>query len=191
MTAIALGQGAKPGDEALAVAIFDSLGQTTMVDESLMHTVTAVSGSGPAYVFVLAEAMQQAAVDLGMDQATAQLLVNQTICGAGKLLVEADEGRTRFAPINPAPPVTSVRTQPPSCLAARRHSTQHQHDGAARVTAPHEALSAAPSNIDWNRVYEWLASVESLRESTNTRLSGGLSTPVSHRGVHVMTTEVD
>ena len=35
--------------------------------------------------------MQQAAADLGMDQATAQLLVNQTICGAGKLLVEADE----------------------------------------------------------------------------------------------------
>ncbi len=91
MTAIALGQGANAGDEALAVAIFDSLGRTTIVDESLMHTVTAVSGSGPAYVFLLAEAMQQAAVDLGMDQATAQLLVNQTICGAGKLLVEADE----------------------------------------------------------------------------------------------------
>ncbi len=91
MTAIALGHGAKAGDEALAVAIFDSLGQTTTVDESLMHVVTAVSGSGPAYVFLLAEAMQQAAVDLGMDQATAQLLVNQTISGAGKLLVEADE----------------------------------------------------------------------------------------------------
>ncbi|MEE8154210.1 MAG: pyrroline-5-carboxylate reductase [Phycisphaerales bacterium] len=91
MAAIALGEGARPGDESLAVAVFDSLGETTMVDESLMHAVTAVSGSGPAYIFLLAEAMQQAAEELGLDRSTSQLLVKQTICGAGKLLVEADE----------------------------------------------------------------------------------------------------
>ena len=57
-----------------------------------MHAVTAVSGSGPAYVFLLAEAMEQAGVGLGLDRNTARLLVRQTIFGAGKLLVES--GRT-------------------------------------------------------------------------------------------------
>lgn len=90
MAAIALGEGAEPGDEALAVAIFNALGKTTIVAEAQMHVVTAVSGGGPAYVFLLAEAMQQAAVALGLDERTAGLLSRQTILGAGKLLVESD-----------------------------------------------------------------------------------------------------
>ncbi len=62
MAAIALGEGAEAGDEALAVEIFEALGRTVIVDESLMHAVTAVSGSGPAYVFLLAEAMEPSPV---------------------------------------------------------------------------------------------------------------------------------
>jgi len=89
MTAIALGEGAKSGDEALAESLFKSLGEIAIVDESLMHAVTAVSGSGPAYVFLLAEQMQKAAIDLGIDQATAKLLAYQTIFGAGKMLCES------------------------------------------------------------------------------------------------------
>ena len=89
MAAIALGDGAEPGDEALAVGIFEALGRTVTVQEALMHAVTAVSGSGPAYVFLLAEAMEKAAVDLGLDPAQAGLLVRQTILGAGKLLAES------------------------------------------------------------------------------------------------------
>ncbi len=89
MAAIALGEGAEPGDEALAVEIFEALGRTVTVEEALMHAVTAVSGSGPAYVFLLAEAMEKAAVDLGLDPAQAGLLVRQTILGAGKLLAES------------------------------------------------------------------------------------------------------
>ena len=89
MSAIALGDGAHPGDEALAVSIFGALGRTVMVDESLMYAVTAVSGSGPAYVFLLAEAMEQAAVTLGIDPAVAKTLVDQTVFGAGKLLIES------------------------------------------------------------------------------------------------------
>jgi len=91
MTAIALGAGAEPGDERLTRSIFGAVGETTMVDESQMYAVTAVSGSGPAYVFLLAEAMQEAAVALGIEPATARLLVVQTIIGAGRLLGEADE----------------------------------------------------------------------------------------------------
>jgi pyrroline-5-carboxylate reductase len=88
MTGIALGDGAQMGDEQLAWHIFEALGRTTMLPEELMHAVTAVSGSGPAYVYLLAELMEQAAVRIGLDEATAQLLVVQTIIGAGRMLRE-------------------------------------------------------------------------------------------------------
>ena len=89
MAAIALGEGARAGDETLAQAVLGALGETVMVDESLMYAVTAVSGSGPAYVFLLAEAMQKAAVGLGIDADAADRLVRQTVFGSGKLLVES------------------------------------------------------------------------------------------------------
>ncbi len=89
MTVIAPGDGAEPGDEALAVCIFDALGRTVILDEKHMHAVTGLSGSGPAYVFLLAEAMEAAASAAGLDDATASLLVRQTILGAGTLLTES------------------------------------------------------------------------------------------------------
>ncbi len=91
MAAVALGEGAKPGDEELAMRIFESIGRAELVDESQMHAVTAVSGSGPAYVFLLAEAMQQAGVELGLDESTAAALARQTITGAGRLLAESSD----------------------------------------------------------------------------------------------------
>jgi len=91
MAAIALGDGARRGDEALAVEIFNALGRTLMVNEADLHAVTAVSGSGPAYVFLLAEAMEQAALELGLSAEQAAILVRQTILGSGRLLVESGE----------------------------------------------------------------------------------------------------
>jgi pyrroline-5-carboxylate reductase len=90
MTAIALGMGAREGDEDLARQIFDALGKTVMVDESLMHAVTAVSGSGPAYVFLMAEAMQKAAEAVDLPADVAKALVTQTILGAAHMLSEKD-----------------------------------------------------------------------------------------------------
>jgi pyrroline-5-carboxylate reductase len=91
MTVIAPGDGAEPGDEALAVRIFDALGRTVILDEKHMHAVTGLSGSGPAYVFLLAEAMEAAASAAGLDDATASLLVRQTILGAATLLTESGQ----------------------------------------------------------------------------------------------------
>ena len=91
MTAIALGDGAEPGDESLAVKIFEALGRTVIIDEDHMHAATGISGSGPAYVFLLAEAMEKAAVEAGLDDVTAALLVRQTIRGAGTLLAESTD----------------------------------------------------------------------------------------------------
>jgi pyrroline-5-carboxylate reductase len=87
-SAIALGEGASRGDERLARAVFESLGRCIDVEESLLHAVTAVSGSGPGYVFLLAESMEQAAVKLGLSTTDARTLVAQTIVGAGTLLNE-------------------------------------------------------------------------------------------------------
>ncbi len=61
-------------------------------DESMMHAVTAISGSGPAYFFLLAELMQAAGVSLGLPAELAAKLATQTAAGAGRMLVES--GRT-------------------------------------------------------------------------------------------------
>jgi pyrroline-5-carboxylate reductase len=80
------------GDQLAAVsALLESGGKVVVVDESLQDAVTAVSGSGPAYVFYLAEAMIAGGVETGLDDATARTLAAQTLVGAAKLLAESDE----------------------------------------------------------------------------------------------------
>ncbi len=75
-----------------AVSIFSSVGKAVIVeDEDLIDSVTAVSGSGPAYYFLLMEEMIKAAVELGLPETVAKDLVLQTAKGAGLLAVEADK----------------------------------------------------------------------------------------------------
>jgi pyrroline-5-carboxylate reductase len=85
MSGIAAGQHAREEDVAFATKLFGACGEAVRVDEAMLDAVTAVSGSGPAYVFFLAEAMQQAAEELGLGQ-HAELFVRQTIAGASELL---------------------------------------------------------------------------------------------------------
>jgi len=74
-------------DRALAEALMASLGETLwLTDEALMDAVTAVSGSGPAYVFLLVEALTEAARAEGLDATTAERLARATIAGSGALL---------------------------------------------------------------------------------------------------------
>lgn len=76
----------------LAENILRSVGLVLWVDdEALLDAVTAVSGSGPAYFFLLMEAMEKAAVDLGLDPHDAALLVKQTALGAAKIALESRE----------------------------------------------------------------------------------------------------
>ena len=91
MAGIALGRNAVPGDEALALKLF-GVGQNkaVVVEESKIDAITAVSGSGPAYVFYLAEAMEKAANELGLT-GDARLLVRQTILGSAILLNESPD----------------------------------------------------------------------------------------------------
>ncbi|MFA9477165.1 pyrroline-5-carboxylate reductase [Phycisphaerales bacterium AB-hyl4] len=90
MSAIATGEHARAGDDELTMKLFAAGGRAIRVDESQMDGITAVSGSGPAYVFYLAEAMEQAARDLGLGE-HAELLVAQTLQGAAKLLAESPD----------------------------------------------------------------------------------------------------
>lgn len=76
-----------------AEAILRAVGLTVWVErENLLDTVTALSGSGPAYFFYLLEAMEDAAVELGLDRATARILAQQTALGAGRIAIESETG---------------------------------------------------------------------------------------------------
>jgi pyrroline-5-carboxylate reductase len=76
----------------LAENILRSVGIALWVeDEAELDAVTAVSGSGPAYYFLLMEAMEKAALELGLTQETARLLVQQTALGAAKIALESAE----------------------------------------------------------------------------------------------------
>ncbi len=69
-----------------------SAGKTVWIeDEALMDVVTAVSGSGPAYIFLMAEAMEAAALKRGLPPAAARTLVLETVLGAARMLVESEE----------------------------------------------------------------------------------------------------
>jgi pyrroline-5-carboxylate reductase len=81
-----------PAQRALAESLLDAAGIVRWIDEEAqMDTVTALSGSGPAYFFLLVEAMEDAAVELGLPRETARALAAQTCLGAGHMLADGDE----------------------------------------------------------------------------------------------------
>ncbi|MBU36818.1 MAG: pyrroline-5-carboxylate reductase [Anaerolineaceae bacterium] len=81
-----------PAQKNLGESIMRAVGTAVWIgEESLMDTVTAVSGSGPAYFFYLMEALEQAAVEEGLDPKTARLLTLETAFGAARLALESSE----------------------------------------------------------------------------------------------------
>lgn len=90
MAAISGGQHAQEHHLDQAVAIMAAVGEAIVVPERYQDAVTALSGSGPAYLFLVAEAMIDGGVLLGLPRDIATKLVNQTLLGSATLLVEAD-----------------------------------------------------------------------------------------------------
>src|SRR5690606_36745169 len=87
-SALCRGKLATDADEHLAIALLGAVGTTEVVDEAMMDAVTAVSGSGPAFVMLVIEAMTDGAVRAGLPRATAQRLATQTVLGSAVLLQE-------------------------------------------------------------------------------------------------------
>jgi pyrroline-5-carboxylate reductase len=85
-SAIAPGAGAAPEDVALAERIFGAIGGVWRTSESMMDAFTALAGSGPAYVFALAEAMQRAGEQMGFSREEADAMVRATLAGSAALL---------------------------------------------------------------------------------------------------------
>lgn len=90
-TALSGGEHATPEDVAFAQKLFDAVGITTVVDETLLDAVTGLSGSGPAYVFLMIEALSDAGVKVGLSRHVALKLAAQTVLGSAKLLLETGE----------------------------------------------------------------------------------------------------
>jgi pyrroline-5-carboxylate reductase len=91
MTAICKGKKASKTDLSTAIEILSAVGETVVVTEKELDAVTAVSGSGPAYVFLFAECLMHAAQSLGLDQKLSRKLVMQTLQGSVHLLAQAQE----------------------------------------------------------------------------------------------------
>ncbi len=104
MAGVAAGATAQPGDDDLTMRLFSAGGKAIRIDESLLDALTATSGSGPAYVFLLAEAMEDAAVQLGIHPTDARTLVVQCILGAAHLMAESGD-----APVELRRKVTSLK----------------------------------------------------------------------------------
>lgn len=91
-TAIAAGKHTEKGDIEMAKAIFDSVGISVFIKENiLMDAFTGLSGSGPAYVFLIIDAMADAGVKMGLSRKDSLLLSAQTVLGSAKLLLESKE----------------------------------------------------------------------------------------------------
>lgn len=113
-----------------AALVMEAVGKTVQLDEQLMDAVTAVSGTGPAYLYLLAEALTDAAIREGLPRHAAQLLVDQTLKGTGALLAE-----TELSPIKLRAQVTS----PGGTTAAAVHVLEE----AGFRTAVENAVRAA------------------------------------------------
>jgi len=91
VTALAYAAGLTDEDVRTANALFDPTGKVVEVAEHQLDAVTGLSGSGPAYVYVMIEALADGGVKMGLPRATAQLLAAQTVAGSACMVVESHE----------------------------------------------------------------------------------------------------
>jgi pyrroline-5-carboxylate reductase len=91
VSAIAGGKHIHKEDLMIAKTIFDSVGKSLFVEENLLDAVTGLSGSGPAYIFLIIDALADAGVKVGLSRNDALILASQTVLGAAKMLIETGE----------------------------------------------------------------------------------------------------
>jgi pyrroline-5-carboxylate reductase len=134
--------GSHAGDDALVVAdmVLSAVGETIRLSEDLLDAVTAVSGTGPAYVFLLAEALTEAAIREGLPHHAAERLVIQTLRGAGALLSVSEKSAFRLR---------AEVTSPGGTTAAAMHELE---DGGFRALIERAVQAAAQRSRELGRI---------------------------------------
>jgi pyrroline-5-carboxylate reductase len=107
-TAIAGGAHARADDLRIARELFEAVGCVVALDEGLLDAVTGLSGSGPAYVMLIIEALADGGVKVGLHRDTALLLAAQTVYGSAKLLLETGEHPGRLKDMVTSPGGTAI-----------------------------------------------------------------------------------
>jgi pyrroline-5-carboxylate reductase len=107
-TAVAPGAHATEDDVRAAQALFDAVGRTVVLDETLIDAATGLSGSGPAYIMLMIEALADGGVKVGLHRDTALLLAAQTVYGSAKLQLDTGEHPGRLKDMVTSPGGTAI-----------------------------------------------------------------------------------
>jgi len=107
-TALAAGTNATEDDIETARRIFDSVGITVVVEEDLIDAVTGLSGSGPAYGFIIIDALAKAGAKEGLEESTALKLAAQTMLGAARLCLAGDKTPDQLTDMVTSPGGTTI-----------------------------------------------------------------------------------
>jgi pyrroline-5-carboxylate reductase len=107
-TAIAAGSHATEADLATATRLFEAVGRVVTLEEAQLDAATGLSGSGPAYVMLIIEALADGGVKVGLHRDTALLLAAQTVYGAAKLLLETGDHPGRLKDMVTSPGGTAI-----------------------------------------------------------------------------------
>ncbi|MCG3173168.1 MAG: Pyrroline-5-carboxylate reductase [Myxococcota bacterium] len=141
-TAIAPGRFVAEGDVALARELFNSVGKVVRVDEEALDAVTGLSGSGPAYVFMIIDALADAGVKVGLSRDIALLLAAQTVMGSAQLLLETGEHPGRLKDMVTSPGGTAI---------AGLHTLEQ---GGLRTTLINAVEKAAQRSAELGSMYD-------------------------------------
>ena len=95
-TAIAASENVTMNQIKKCQTLFEAIGICKLVDENQLDAVTGLSGSGPAYVYFLAEAMEKAASEMGLDPDVAKELLAQTLLGAAEMIASSDKSPSQL-----------------------------------------------------------------------------------------------
>jgi pyrroline-5-carboxylate reductase len=140
--------GVSADDEALVQAFLGSVGRVVRVPESLLDAVTGLSGSGPAFVYVMIEALSDGGVRVGLPRDVATLLAAQTVLGAAKMVCETGLHPGVLKDQVASPAGTTIAGLLALERAGVRGALMDAVEAAARRSAELAALAAAPPKPD-------------------------------------------
>jgi pyrroline-5-carboxylate reductase len=107
-SAISGGKHITKEDLMIAKTIFDAVGKSVFIEENLLDAVTGLSGSGPAYIFLIIDALADAGVKMGLSRHDSLILASQTVFGSAKMLIETQEHPGKLKDMVTSPGGTAI-----------------------------------------------------------------------------------